>query len=93
MIVKQVAAQLRAASQNDPGQITTGFYVVEDGVLVMTHSDGAPVDEFRFRHRLQPKDNEEAIASIFTRQIRTEMLGEQVPGFTRSLDYPNVGVA
>ena len=91
--VRSVIAQLRAAGPGETGQITTGFYVVEDDVLIMTHPDGAPVDEFRYRHTLRPTDNEKTIASIFTKEIRTEMLGEVVPGFTRHLSYPNAGVA
>ena len=91
--VRSVIAQIRPANPGDTGQITTGYYIVDGDQLIMTHPDGAPVDEFRYRHTLSPTDREKTIAAIFTKQIRTEMLGEVVPGFTRSLDYPNQGVA
>lgn len=91
--VRSVIAQIRPANPGDTGQITTGYYVVKGDQLIMTHPDGTPVDEYRYRHALLPTDREKSIAAVFTKQIRTEMLGEQVAGFTRSLDYPNLGIA
>lgn len=91
--VRSVLAQIRPANPGDTGQITTGYYVVDGDQLVMTHPDGQPVDEFRYRHTMRSNDREQTIAAIFTKQIRTEMLGEIVPGFTRSLSYPKQGLA
>jgi hypothetical protein len=91
--VRSVIAQIRPAGPGETGQITTGFYVIEDGVLTMTRPNGEPVDEVRYRHALTPADDEKRIAAVFTKEIRKEMLGEVVPGFSRHLSYPNAGLA
>lgn len=90
--VQSVIVQIRAASPGDAGQITTGFYVVQDGVLTMTSPDGIPVNAALYRHTLAPADNEKRIAAVLTKQIRMQMMGETVPGFTRALRYSSAGV-
>jgi hypothetical protein len=93
MTVKEVVAQLRPSAPGETGEITIGYYVVDRDKLTMTYPDGEPVDEYLYRHRLLPNDNEKTIAAMFTKQIRTAALDEKVPGFTRSLSYPKLGVA
>lgn len=97
MTVHQVTAQLHGASEGDPGQITNGYYVVEDGVLVMTDEagnpflgpDGSPLKTKSNRHKLRPGDNAHAIASVLTKKRRRERLGitETEEAFRSKLIY------
>jgi hypothetical protein len=94
-MVNRVMAQIRAPSGSDPGQVTTCYYVVENGVLIMTRGDGTPVDAVRYRHALRPEDNPDVLAKVFGKQIRREALDitEDQERFYRSLDYVSSGVA
>lgn len=88
-VVERVVVQVRAPSGNDLGQVTTGYYIVEKGMLTMTRPDGTPVDEDRFRHQLAADDNARAIAGVLTKQIRREAIGnsEAPEGFNDPLRY------
>lgn len=89
--VNRVAVQLRRPSGDDPGQVTTAYYIVRGGELVMTRGDGTPVDADRFRHKLEPGDNPGAIAAVLGKQIRREALKitEAEEQFYAPLDYGN----
>lgn len=104
MTPKSVIATIRGATEDgDPGQVTNGFYVVEDGVLIMTkpdgkpHSgpDGKPIQNKTHRHTLRPGDNPDAIASVLTKKIRRETLGltEEQESFRGKLKYGPLGIA
>lgn len=94
MTVRCVTVQLQAPSGSDHlGAVTEGFFRVDGNMLTMTKPDGEPVDEKRFRHTLRPGDVAEAIARVFTKEIRLERLGmdETQASFARRLDYPQGG--
>jgi hypothetical protein len=93
MTVKQVAVHLRRPSGDDPGQVTTAYYVLNGDDLVMTRGDGTPVDPERFRHKLRPGDDATAIAGALGKQIRREALKitEEQERFYAPLDYGESG--
>lgn len=94
--VHHVTVQLRGSSPSDPGQVTDGYYIIDDGMVVMTHPDGNPVDEYMYRAPLRAGDSAIAIASVLTKQVRRGMMGlteEQDAFFSRKLNYPKAGVA
>jgi hypothetical protein len=97
MIVHRVIVQIRKPDGiDDTGQISEGFYIVEDATLIMTRGDGTPVDERLYRHELRDGDNPEAIAQVLTRKIRRQKLGltdDSPEGFNRPLRYGRQGIA
>ena len=64
--VHHIQAQLEPADGSFPGQVTEGYYVVDDGILTMTDAGGGAVeiDGRRFTVTLGPDTNARAIASI-----------------------------
>lgn len=100
MTVHHVTVQLRKPVGDDLGQVTEGFYVVQDGVLSLTDDDGDPLMGKNGvpvvkRHVLKPGDNAEAIARVLTKKARREILGltETQESFGRKLGYQPNGVA
>jgi hypothetical protein len=85
---------------DDPGQVTTGYYTLVDGVLMMTDSKGAPVHDLnsgeKILHKMQLDDDATVIAKRLTMKIYRMLRGETAPtvtGFGRTLNYPTSGVA
>jgi hypothetical protein len=95
MTIHRVIIFISHPSAGDPGQASEGYYVIEDGELIMTHSDGEPVSPDQFRHRLKAGDDANAIAGILTVQVRRLMLGitKADEAFGRPLNYGNSGIA
>ena len=93
--IHRVTVQLEPPKDDFPGRVTEGYYIVDDGVLVMTHNDGKPVDPVEFRHILEPSDNPTAIAMMMTRKVRRHLLGqsEKEEKFARKIEYPKMGAA
>ena len=98
--VKRVTVQIRRPqSDDDVGQVSHGYYVIENDVLTMTDPDGVPVrDEVTgetYVHKIKDGDNSQAIAGQLALQIRGMLRGENAPGavkgFNRQLDYLNTG--
>lgn len=93
MTIHSITVQIAAPTADDPGQVTEGFYTVEDGHLQMVYRDGRKLENPLYRVRLQEGANVKAIAGNLTRSIRKEMMGETVEGFTRNLSYPKASYA
>lgn len=95
MTVHHVVIQIRRPVDVDPGQISEGYYTVEDGILTMTHADGVPVSPDQFRCVLKDVDDPAAIARVLTREVRSYVLGisKDAEAFNRPLDYGPSGVA
>lgn len=90
--VQRVTVQLKAPSGDYTGQVTTGYYVVENGLLVMTDGAGVPVRKEngeQYSHTLGPKDKSAAIAAVKTREIRRDLYGDS--HFRGRIDYPKWG--
>ena len=90
-----VVVQVAPATWNDPGQVTNGYYKIEDGVLIMTDGAGAVVRHENgevWKHTLQPDENPRQVAARLTKEIRRAALGETVPGFHSRIHYPKLGM-
>jgi len=93
MTTHSVTVQVRAPKDGDPGQVTEGFYKLQDGYLQMTYRDGRMLENPLYRVRLHDGADPAAIARSLTHSIRRELSGEQVEGFTRDLSYRTSGIA
>ena len=82
-----------AEDGSDLGRITEGFYIVEDGELMMTNADGDPVyiNGREFRHKLAPGEDSSRVAKGMTGEIFRLVNGEM--SGRRRLVFPNMGVA
>ena len=93
--IQQVPVQLRSPSGDDPGRVTVGFYIIEDGKLTMTDENGkpvrSPINGDPYVHRLRPEDNAAAIASVLTKRIRSALRGDD-GDFNRRIEYSNAGI-
>jgi hypothetical protein len=95
MKVYYVTYQVDAPAEDgsDHGRISEGFYIVENGELVMTNADGEPVyiNGRDFRHQLAPGEVPANIARRMTGQI-FRLVGGEMSG-RRRLVIPNMGIA
>ncbi len=78
-----------------PNQISEGFYTIDDSKIAMVYLDGQPVmiNDTAVEHFLRDGENEETIAKMLTRRIRSHFRGSSVEGFDRQLEYPRTSVA
>ena len=89
-----VTAIVSMPSKREPlGRLTHGFYTVVDGVLTMTDRDGQPAEDAtgkRYTHRLAPNEDEHAVASKMTKELRKALRSksEPVAGFSGKINYP-----
>jgi hypothetical protein len=95
--VYEVYATVRLPAGGDTGQVTSGFYVLEDGILTMTTSKGVPVRNAhtgeKYIQKIGPKDSAPDHAKRLTLKIY-RMLGRDADGgFNRPLQYPRIGIA
>ena len=92
--VHHVQAQVRPPSGDDVGQVTDGYYIIENNTLIMTYSDGAPIHAELFRQELRPGQDSRAIAGLLTRKVRLSLLGktEAQENFNRRIEYGHAGV-
>lgn len=72
-----------------PDRFTVGYYFVQGNELQMIGPHGDIVRTCI----LKPDDNVKAIASVLTKEIRTQFRGDLVEGFNEPLDMPETGIA
>ena len=72
--VKKVFITVRNPSDGDPGQVSTGYYTIANGVMTMTDGAGTPMRHQTtgelFTWKLRPGDKEISIANMMTRKVR-----------------------
>lgn len=98
--VHRITVQLREPSGSDPGQVTEGFYILRDGLLIMTEANGDSIrrdgggEVSRAIGNATP-DQVRGMASIMTREVRRMLLGmsETEERFRQPLRYGRVGIA
>jgi hypothetical protein len=94
--IHKVTAQIRYPKGNDPGQVTFGYYIINNGVMQMTDSDGQPIRKSNgelWTRTLEPDENPNVMARVFTREIREQMQGS-MNDWSRPLsdfDWPTNG--
>ena len=98
--VKKVFITVRNPSDGDPGQVSTGYYTITDGLMTMTDGAGTPMRHQTtgelFTWKLRPGDKEISIANMMTRKVRRNVHNlpeDGATGFNRRLVYPIGGIA
>jgi hypothetical protein len=90
--VQQVVVYLRhPTSSEDLGQVTYGFYKVDDGTLIMTDQEGRPVRKNNgelWSHKLGPDDKPRSVAGRLTKEIRREL--DPSADFNALINYPDI---
>lgn len=99
-MVHYVFAQIKPATKTDPGQVSEGYYTLDDGMITMTSPGGEPVlhpaESTPYQHRLAPNESPRVIAAMLTKRIRMHMKGiftEEQTSFNRPLEYRSEGIA
>jgi hypothetical protein len=87
-VIVQVAP---ATDGGDPGEVAAGYYIIEDGTLVMTDAEGAPLKHHAIdgQVRLLPDQNADQVARILVRNMRGK---DPRGGFYRRLQYDSRGI-
>jgi hypothetical protein len=83
--MKSVTVQINRASENDPGEVARGFYIVKDDVVMLLDQDGQPTGTHQ---RLIAGDDAHRIAQRLLLKSRPKR-----EGFNRPLRYEKFGVA
>ena len=95
--VRSVTVQIYAPSGNDHGQVTYGYYTVDDGMLTMTDEDGAPIvaDGQMFQEAVPDARMADQVAGRLTRLVRRALRGdtEAQERFRRPMTLGKAGFA
>jgi hypothetical protein len=86
--VQEVTVSIRPSNDNDPGEIAVGYFIVQDGCVVLTGAAGTPLKDATpgvLADGVNPKN----IAARMTRARRSDTRG----GFNRKLFYEPLGLA
>jgi hypothetical protein len=80
--------------KGDLGACEVGHYVVENDLITMTDSDGAPLRDAntgeRISHRMATNENEKTVAKRLTLKLFRSERGDDMAGFSRPLRYPKL---
>jgi hypothetical protein len=79
-LVHDVIVMVRRPSENDPGEVTTGYFTLEDNQLWLTDQNGIPLKEF-MAVKLESEANARSIAASLTKERWSKARG----GFWRQL--------
>ena len=81
-------------AQISPDQICEGHYTLENGVLTMVYANGEPVElpTGPVTHAMRPDDDALCVAKVLTKEVRSKLRGEIVPGFSRFIPVTEVVV-
>jgi hypothetical protein len=84
-----VFAEITRPSKDSPGAIVEGWYVVDDGKVVMTDRDGRPIvmGSAHVVQTLKPNDSPHLIAQRLVKQVRERIRKDDNP-FRRPLKLP-----
>jgi hypothetical protein len=80
--VQEVVVMVRRPSDNDPGEVTQGYYTIEGKALQMTDTRGLPLPDSP-PVTLQSEANARSIAASLTKRRWSETRG----GFWRPISY------
>lgn len=78
--VRQVIVTIKPRKGSFPGQVTYGWYTLQDGVVTLTD------------RKLAPGEDARAIACKLTKELRQALRGNSasVAGFEGKINYPKV---
>jgi len=84
--VHKITLQVRAPRGSDPGRVSEDWYVVVDGHVVLTDSDGKPISEPR--RYINPGEDARLVACAMARRRRRTV--GPVNSFNGPIRYPRV---
>jgi hypothetical protein len=90
--INKITVQVGRPRGSFPGQVTYGYYKIENNTVIMTDKDGNPAGletGKSWSRRLKPGDSAHVIAVNLTKDLRNEFKGgtQTVSGFSGPLDY------
>ena len=93
--VRQVIVTIKPPKGNFPGQVTYGWYALQDGVITLTDREGNPAGEEtgrKFTYKLAPGEDAHAIACKLTEELRLALRGNSAPvaSFEGPINYPKL---
>jgi hypothetical protein len=85
-----VFAEIARPTKSSPGSIVEGWYVIDDGKVVMTERDGKPIvlGSAHVAQMLKPNDNPQLIAQRLLKQVRSRLRNDD-NFFRRPLKLPD----
>lgn len=86
-----VWVQVRGSTVNDPGEIAPRYYIVDDGVLLLTDAQGEILtddDDATFQYALSASDDPGTCA----KRLALRTLKQERAFFGRALAYPTIVV-
>jgi hypothetical protein len=85
MDIKKVMVELQRPKGQFPGRVEVGYYVVNEGTVVLVEQNGMPIDRHRLTRKLGPGADAKLTACMLMRQ-RYSKGGSG--DFNRPLQYP-----
>jgi len=93
--VREVTVTIKPPKGTYRGQVTYGWYTLQDGVVTLTDRKGNPAGEEtgrKFIHKLAPGEDACAVACKLTKELRLALRGNSAPvaGFEGQINYPKL---
>src|SRR5262249_15930986 len=90
--VREVIVIIKPPKGNFRGQVTYGWYTLQDDVVTLTDREGNPAGEetgSKFTHKLAPAEDTRAVACKLTKELRLVLRGNSAPvaGFEGQINY------
>jgi hypothetical protein len=85
--IKSVTITVARPRGSFPGKVETGWYTVNDGIVMLVHENGVPVDRYKFTRKLTPGADPKLIACSM---LRDRYSGGKSGDFNRKLVYPKL---
>jgi hypothetical protein len=86
--VQEVIVSVRNSSENDPGEVAIGYFVVRGDTITLTDERGTPLDEKEGSAKIGSDVNPKSIAQMMTRKRWEATRGGD---FNRRIVYPKGG--
>jgi len=93
--VRQVIVTIKPPKGTYRGQVTYGWYTLQDGVVTLTDRDGNPAGEEtgrKFTYKLDPGEDARAVACRLTKELRLALRSNSAPvtSFEGQINYPKL---
>jgi hypothetical protein len=85
--IKSVTITVARPQGSFPGKVETGWYTVNDGIVMLVHENGVPVDRYKFTRRLTPGANPKCV-----QHVAGQIFGRQVGRFQSQAGLPEIGI-
>ena len=62
--IQEVIVSVRNSSENDPGEVAIGHFIVQGNTVTLADENGKPLDDKECKAKIGPDSNPRSIASI-----------------------------